>query len=112
MLLLPELNNATAITGTDSDPVKTGSRGSSPNVNPTLELVNQEAANDSGHISFSNGLEKAKVSVNHLTASWTHVSYHLLIFVSKLYVLCYKILDTGQNFVLGERKIGSRQCEL
>ena len=85
--MLPELNDNTAVAGTDSDPVKTGSRGSSPNVNPTHELVNQEAANDSGHVSFSNGLEKAKVSVNHLTASWTHVSY----------IVCIKVVPYSRK---------------
>ena len=41
---------------------------------PTLELINEEMVNDSRHESFSNGIDQAKVSVNGLTASWTHVS--------------------------------------
>ena len=78
LLLLPELNDNMALPDADSDPVKQGRRGSSPNVNPALELVNQEMVSDSGHISSSNGFENAKVSVNSLTASWTDVSYRLL----------------------------------
>ena len=74
LLLLPELHDV-AITGTNSDAVKTAtSRSCSPNVMPTLELVNEEMVNDSRHESFSNGIDQTKVSVNGLTASWTHVS--------------------------------------
>ena len=73
LLLLPELHDVT-ITGTNSDPVKTASRSCSPNVMPTLELVNEEMVNDRRHESFSNGIDQTKVSVNGLTASWTHVS--------------------------------------
>ena len=78
LLLLPELNDNMALPGADSDPVKQERSGSTPNANPALELVNQEMASDSGHVSFSNGFENAKVSVNSLTASWTDVSYRLL----------------------------------
>ena len=53
--------------------MKTTSRSCSPNVMPTLELVNEEMVNDSGHESFS-GVNRVRVSVNGLTASWTHVS--------------------------------------
>ena len=77
LLLLPELNDNMALPGADSNPVAQGRRRSSPNANPALELVSQEMASDSGNVSFSNGFENAKVSVNSLTASWTHVSYHL-----------------------------------
>ena len=47
---------------------------------PTLELVNEEMVNDSGHESFSNGINQVRVSVNGLTASWTHVSLYILQF--------------------------------
>ncbi|XP_065919842.1 ATP-binding cassette sub-family C member 4-like isoform X2 [Dysidea avara] len=69
LLLLPELGNT--ITGTDSDPVKTTSRSCSPNVMPSLKLVNEEVTNDSGHGSLSNGVTP-RIIVNNLTASWTH----------------------------------------
>ncbi|XP_065919844.1 ATP-binding cassette sub-family C member 4-like isoform X2 [Dysidea avara] len=69
LLLLPELGDI--ITGTDSDPVKTTSRSCSPNVMPSLKLVNEEVTNDSGHGSLSNGVTP-RIIVNNLTASWTH----------------------------------------
>ena len=72
LLLLPELSG-TAVTGTDSGPVKTTSRSCSPSVMPTLELVNEELINHSGHESLPNERATARVSVNDLTASWTHV---------------------------------------
>ena len=39
---------------------------------PTLELVNRELINDSRHGSLSNEVT-SRVTVNGLTASWTHV---------------------------------------
>ncbi|XP_065919849.1 ATP-binding cassette sub-family C member 4-like isoform X2 [Dysidea avara] len=69
LLLLPELGGT--ITGTDSDPVETTSRSCSPNVMPSLKLVNEEVTNDSGHGSLSNGVTP-RIIVNNLTASWTH----------------------------------------
>ena len=71
LLLLPELSG-TAITGTNSDPVKITSRSHSPNVMPTLELVNEESIGDHEHESLPNTVS-AKILVNGLTASWTHV---------------------------------------
>jgi len=70
LLLLPELGDA--ITGRDSDPVKTTSRSCSPNVMSPLKLVNEEVSNNSGHGSLSNGVTP-RIIVNNLTASWTHV---------------------------------------
>ena len=67
LLLLPELSG-TAITG--SDVIKTTHALHSM---PTVKLVNEESTNDSRHGSFSNGVVSAKISVNDLTASWTHV---------------------------------------
>ena len=71
LLLLPELHDV-AITGTNnSDPLKITSRSTSP----TLKLNNEEMVNDSGDGLFSTGIKnQARVSVNSLTASWTHVS--------------------------------------
>ncbi|XP_065919840.1 ATP-binding cassette sub-family C member 4-like [Dysidea avara] len=69
LLLLPELGDR--ITGTDSDPVKTTSRSCSPNVMPSLKLVNEEVTNYSGHGSLSNGVTP-RIVVSNLTASWTH----------------------------------------
>ncbi|XP_065919884.1 ATP-binding cassette sub-family C member 4-like isoform X2 [Dysidea avara] len=69
LLLLPELGDT--IPGTDSDPVKTTSRSCSPNVMPSLKLVNEEVTNDSGHGSLSNGVTP-RIIVNNLTTSWTH----------------------------------------
>lgn len=74
LLLLPELRDV-AITGSDSD--KTTSRSNSPSVMPTLQLVNEEMTTDSGHQSFSNDIDQARVSIKGLTASWTHVSLSL-----------------------------------
>ena len=73
LLLLPELGD-NAITGTNSDPVKTSGRPSSPSVIPTVELVNEEMGSNSGYQSFPNTVNQARVSVNGLTASWTVVS--------------------------------------
>ena len=72
LLLLPELyDNAI----TDTDPVTTTSGASSPSVMPTLELVNKELINDDSRQElFSNSIDQPRVSVNGLTASWTHVS--------------------------------------
>ena len=67
LLLLPELSSA-AITGVDMTKTTHGSHSV-----PTVELVNKESTNDSGHGSFSNGVVSARISVNGLTASWTHV---------------------------------------
>jgi len=39
---------------------------------PTLELVNEELMDDSGHESFLNGVAP-RIKVNSLTASWTYV---------------------------------------
>ena len=72
--MLPELSG-TAITGTNSDPVKTTSGSCSPNVMPTLELVNEKSIGDHGHESLPNTVS-AKISVDALTASWTHVRLH------------------------------------
>ena len=74
--MLPELGDV-AITGTNSDPVKTGSRPSSPSVMPTLELLNGEMANES----FFSGINQTRISVNGLIASWTHVS---LLYINQL----------------------------
>jgi len=68
LLLLPELND-NSTTDTDSDPV---SRSCSPNVMPTLKLVNDELISVSGHESFLNGVVP-RIKVNSLTASWTYV---------------------------------------
>ena len=74
--MLPELSNI-AITSDGSDPLKTTSRSHSPNVTPTLELVNEELINLSGrHESLPTELVTARLSVNSLTASWTHVKNH------------------------------------
>ena len=54
---------------------------------PTLELVNEEMVNDSRHESFSNPIDQARVSVNDLTASWTHVSLISLYFLN-CFVVC------------------------
>ena len=72
LLLLPELSDS-AITSVDGDPLKT-SRSCSPNVTHTLELVNEELINLSGrHESLLTELVTARISVNSLTTSWTHV---------------------------------------
>ena len=71
LLLLPELSG-TAVTGTDSGPVKTTSRSCSPNVMPTLELVNEKLINHSGHELLPNS-RAPSIMVNSLIASWTHV---------------------------------------
>ena len=68
--MLPEISDSAI---SNSDPVKTTSRSCSPNVMPTLELVNEVMVNDSGHESFSNGVNQARVAVDSLTASWTYV---------------------------------------
>ena len=57
----------------DSDPVKTTNRSCSPDAVPTLELVNKELINDGWQGSLSNRVAMATLSVNGLTASWTHV---------------------------------------
>ena len=67
LLLLPELSG-TAVTGTNSDPVKTTSRSISLNLMSTAEPTNNSRdevlLNDAAH----------RVMVSHLTASWTQVS--------------------------------------
>ena len=72
--MLPELSG-TAITGTNSDPVKTANRSCSPNVMPSVKLVNEEynIINDGGHESCTNGAVCTRISINGLTASWAHV---------------------------------------
>ena len=67
LLLLPELCG-TAITGVNSDPVKTTSGSCSPNVMPTLELAEEY----SGHETLPNS-KAPSIIVNSLIASWTHV---------------------------------------
>ena len=67
--MLPEISDAAII---NSDPVKTTSGSCSPDVMPTLELINKEMVNDSGHEPFS-GVNQARVAVNSLTASWSYV---------------------------------------
>ena len=51
----------------------------SPNVMPTLELVNEEMISDSGHESLPNG-GAPRVTVNSLTASWAHVRKETMTF--------------------------------
>ena len=85
LLLLPELGNV-AINDTNSDPVKTSNRPSSPGVMPTLELVNGEVVSDSGYQSFPSTENQPKVSVNGLTASWTDVSSLYCIEFSKMFI--------------------------
>lgn len=70
LLLLPELSG-TAITGTSSNPLKTGSRLSPPNVMPNHKLINEEFISSSG---YGDEVTLAKIVVNELTASWTHVN--------------------------------------
>ena len=72
LLLLPELSG-TAITG--SGMINTTHQSHSM---PTAEVVNEESTNDSGHGSFANGVVSARISVNGLTASWTHVRVYNL----------------------------------
>ena len=93
LLLLPELSNI-AITSDGSDPLKTTSRLCSPNVTPTLELVNEELINLSGrHESLPTELVSARLSVNSLTASWTHVKIMIIISV----ILIFLIFRTKRN---------------
>ena len=64
--MLPEISDSAI---SNSDPVKTTSRSCSPNVMPTLELINEEMVNDSGLY----GVNQGRVTVDSLTASWTYV---------------------------------------
>ena len=74
-MLLPELSSTALAAITDVDPLVTStSRACSPDVVPTLELVNEEMIDDNiKHGPSSNEIAPARLSVNHLTASWSHV---------------------------------------
>ena len=91
--MLPELSNI-AITSDGSDPLKTTIRSCSPIVTPTLELVNEELINLSGrHELLPTELVTARLSVNSLTASWTHVKIMIIISV----ILIFLIFRTKRN---------------
>ena len=70
LLLLPELSG-TAVTGTDSDSVKTISKSHSP------DLMCTEPIDCSRDGSLPDNATP-RVMVNHLTSSWTHVSKKLI----------------------------------
>ena len=90
LLLLPELSNI-AITSDGSDPLKITTRSHSPNVTPTLELVTEELINLSGrHESLPTELVTARLSVNSLTASWTHVKIMIIISVILIFFLIFR----------------------
>ena len=72
LLLLPELSG-TAVTGTDSDSVKSTSKSHSP------DLMCTEPINCSTDRSLPDDVAP-RVMVKHLTASWTHVSKEMIIY--------------------------------
>ena len=71
-MLLPELSG-TAVTGTDSDSVKSTSKSHSP------DLMCTEPIDCSRYGSLPDDVAP-RVMVNHLTASWTHVSKEMIIY--------------------------------
>ena len=70
--MLPELSGTT-VTGTDSDSVKTASKSHSP------DLMCTEPIDCSRYGSLPDDVAP-RVMVNHLTASWTHVSKEMIIY--------------------------------
>ena len=71
LLLLPELTDIAI--NTNNDLIETTSRTCSSNVMPTHKLVNNELINDECGLS-SNEVASAKIIVDRLSASWTHVN--------------------------------------
>jgi len=70
---MPELMDITITNiNTNGEPIKTNHRTCSSNVLPTHKLVNNELI-DNNELSC-NEVSSARIIVNGLTASWTHVN--------------------------------------
>ena len=83
LLLLPKLND-NEISDINNDPIKENSRTCSSNVMAAHHLVNDELINNECGL-LSNKLDSARILVNGLTASWTHVNAATLILITAMY---------------------------
>jgi len=73
LLLLPELNDI-ELNDINSDQIKENSRVCSSNKIPTNNLVNNDLINNNECGLLCNEVVSARIIVNGLTASWTHVN--------------------------------------